>query len=64
MKEDYLAYSFSSLLAEVGGLAGIFLGASCLAAYDTVVSVVAKGLRLWGKRSADESGSGTTLRVA
>jgi len=41
-REEILTYNFTSLMADVGGLAGMLLGFSILSAYDTTLEQLNK----------------------
>jgi len=46
MRREFLLYDINMLLANVGGLAGMFLGGSLLSAYDIFMAFVNK---IWYK---------------
>ncbi len=58
VREDYLVYDGYALFADTGGLVGVLLGMSCIAAFDYVVELVAVGSDLMGYKAGARKGDG------
>ena len=39
VETEHLVYPFSSLVAELGGVLGLFLGVSCITLWDTIEKI-------------------------
>ncbi len=49
VRSEYVIYDLGSLVGEVGGMAGILLGVSCVMVYDSI-KVAAKRVLSFGKK--------------
>ena len=59
-KEEEYNYTFSSIVSEVGGSFGLFLGLSVFAIFDSFIILGFRGL---GAKDGDEDKASPVLRV-